>query len=117
MKVKCFYIAYDGEEFDTLADCEEYERHAMSLMDEFNRHVLLLDVMKRPLIYPVGLNIEGTIVWFHQAYGECSYININHKLSDDLIDFIDNKLGLIVPPNKIGLYMYDYNTDEWVSAN
>lgn len=117
MTVKYIYTAYDGREFDSLAKCAEYEDRAMSLMNEFNRHVLLLDMMKRPIICPTGANIEGTMTWFHQAYGNCVYMNINVKLSDELIAFIDNDLGLIIPPNKVGLYMYDYNDDEWVSAD
>lgn len=117
MIVKCSYIAYDGREFTSLAECTEYENHAISLMDEFNRRVLLLDTMKRPIISPTGTSIEGTMAWFHQAYGNCLYVNINSEMSNELISFIDNDLGLIFPPNKIGLYMYDYNEDEWVSAN
>lgn len=117
MTVKTTYIAYNGREFDSLTECVEYENHAMSLMNEFNRHVLLLDTMKRPILCPTGASIEGTMTWFHQAYGNCLYININMELSDDLINFIDNKLGLSFPPNKVGLYMYDYSEDEWVNAD
>ena len=117
MKVEVVYVAYDGEKFDSPTDCKEYESHAVSLMDELKNHMLLLDIMKRPMFCPTGLDIEGTLTWFHQAYGLCSYININTELSNDLIDFIDDDLGLIFPPNKVGLYKYDYDKDEWVSAD
>lgn len=117
MTVKCVYIAYDGKEFNSSAECTEYENHAVSLMDEFNRRVLLLDTMKRPMICPTGVNIENTMAWFHQVYGNCVYMNINTELSDELITFLNNDLGLIIPPNKIGLYLYDYHDDEWVSVD
>ncbi len=117
MRVEVVYIAYDGERFDSPAECKEYENHVMSLMDEFKNHVLLLDTTKRPMLCPTGLDIEGTLTWFHQAYGLCSYVNIGVELSNDLISFIDDDLGLIFPPNKVGLYKYDYDSDEWVSAD
>lgn len=117
MRVEVVYVAYDGERFDSPTECKEYESRVVSLMDEFKNHVLLLDVMKRPILCPTGLSIEGTMTWFHQAYGNCLYININVTLSNALISFIDNDLGLIFPPNKVGLYRYDYFEDEWVSEN
>ena len=117
MTVKCIYVAYDGKEFDSLTECTEYEDRVISLMNEFNRHVLLLDMMKRPIICPAGASIEGTMTWFHQAYSNCVYMNINAELSDELITLLYDDLGLIIPPNKVGLYMYDCNDDEWVSAN
>ena len=117
MKVEVVYVAYDGNRFDSSAECEEYESRAISLMNEFNRHVLLLDTTKRPIICPTGIGIEDAMTWFYMAYGNCLYVNINAKLSDDLISFIDGDLGLIFPPNKVGLYKYDYDSDEWVSAD
>lgn len=117
MKVEVVYVAYDGNRFDSPAECKEYESRAISLMDEFKNHVLLLDSMKRPMLCPTGTTIEDTMAWFHQAYGFCSYLNINVELSHDLIAFIDHEQGLIFPPNKVGLYMYDYDEDEWVSAD
>lgn len=117
MRTVTVYYAYDGTEFNDSAECQEYESRAISVMDEFKNHVLLLDAMKRPILYPTGLDIECILAWFHRAYGECLYININVELSNDLITFIDNDLGLIFPPNKVGLYRYDYDEDEWVSAD
>jgi len=117
MTVEVTYVAYDGERFDSLEECKEYENRAISLMDEFKTHVLLLDTIKRPIYCPTGTTIEGTMAWFHQAYGNCLYLNINAELSDDLFDFIDDNLGVIFPENKVGLYKYDYDADEWVSAD
>ena len=117
MKVKVVYIAYDGHKFDSPAECKAYERRATSLMYEFNRHVLLLDERKHPIICPTGVKIEDVMTWFYMAWDNCLYININAKLSDDLITFIDCNFGLFFPPNKIGLYKYDYHDDEWVSAD
>lgn len=117
MRVEVVYIAYDGERFDSPAECKEYEGRVISLMDEFKNHVLLLDIMKRPILCPAGTTIEGTLTWFHQAYGNCEYVNIGVELSNDLITFIDDDFGLIFPPNKVGLYRYDYDKDEWVSAD
>lgn len=117
MKVEVVYVAYDGNKFDSPAECKEYESRAISLMNEFNRHVLLLTASKRPIICPTGIGIEDALTWFHMAYGQCVYMNINAKLSNDLISFMNNDLGLIFPPNKVGLYRYDYDTDEWVSAD
>ena len=117
MRTVTVYYAYDGTEFNDSAECQEYESRAISLMNEFISHVLLLDVTKRPIICPTGIGIEDAITWFNYAYGNCLYININVELSKDLISFIDNDLGLIFPPNKVGLYRYDYFEDEWVSAD
>lgn len=117
MKIITTYAAYDGTEFDSAAECEEYESRAISLMNEFKNHVLLLDMMKRPMFCPTGLDIEGTMAWFNLAYQQCLYVNINAELSGDFIAFINDDLGLIFPPNKIGLYKYDYDSDEWVSAD
>jgi len=117
MKIKVIYVAYDGKRFDSPTECKAHENRAISFMNEFNDHVLLLDIMKRPIFCPTGFNIEGFMTWFHQAYGECSYININAELSHDFINFLDFDLGLIFPKNKVGLYKYDYDEDEWVSAD
>jgi len=117
MRTVTVYYAYDGTVFNSATECKKYERYAISLMDEFKNHVLLLDMMKRPMFCPTGLDIEGTMAWFHMTYSNCLYVNINVELSNDLIDFINNNLGLIFPPNKVGLYRYDYDTDEWVSAD
>lgn len=117
MRVEVTYVAYDGNTFDSPAECKEYESHAISLMNELKSHVLFLDVMKRPMLCPSGLDIEGTMAWFHQVYGNCVYVNIGVELSNDLVDFIDCDLGLLFPPNKVGLYRYDYDEDEWVSEN
>lgn len=117
MKVEVVYVAYDGNRFDSPAECKEYEGRAISLMDELKNHVLLLSVTKRPILCPAGATIEDTMAWFHMAYGNCLYVNINTELSNDLINFIDEDLGLIFPPNKVGLYRYDYDEDEWVSAD
>ena len=111
------YVAYDGTRFNSLAECKEYENRAVSFMDEFNNHVLLLDMMGRPIFYPTGFDIKGFMAWFHHAYGECSYININTELSNDFINFINFDLGIIFPENKVGLYKYDYDKGEWVSAD
>lgn len=117
MKVEVVYVAYDDTRFSSPAECKEYENHAMSLMNEFNDHVLLLDMTKRPILRPAGFNIEGVLTWFHDAYGNCSYVYINTKLSDDLITFIEHNLGLYFPKNEVGLYKYDFYDDEWVSAD
>lgn len=117
MKVEVVYVAYDGNRFDSPAECKEYENRAISLMDELKNHVLLLDVMKRPILCPTDATIEGTMTWFHMAYSDCVYVNIGVELSNDLIAFIDDDLGLIFPPNKVGLYKYDYDNYEWVSAD
>ena len=117
MTVKYIYIACDGREFNSLTECTKYENYVLSLMNEFNSHVLLLDTMKHPILCPTGFNVEGMMTWFHHAYGNCVYMNINTELSNELITFIDNDLCLVFPPNKIGLYKYDYNDDEWVSAD
>lgn len=117
MKVEVVYVACDGTKFSSPAKCKEYENHIVSLINEFNRHVLLLTATKRPIICPTGIGIEDAMTWFHMAYSNCVYVNINTELSNDLIAFIDENLGLIFPPNKVGLYKYDYDTDEWVSAD
>ena len=117
MKVEVVYVAYDGKRFDSPAECKMYENHAMSLMNEFNDHVLLLDMTNRPILCPICVDIEGMLTWFHYAYGNCSYVYINTKLSDDLIDFINYHCGFSFPENKVGLYKYDYDEDEWVSAD
>ncbi len=117
MKIEVVYVAYDGEKFDSPAECEEYENRAVSLMNEFNRHVLFLDMNKSLILCPSGVSIEEIMTWFNQAYGECSYLNINTELSNELISFINNDLGWMFPPNKVGLYKYDYYEGEWVSAD
>jgi len=116
MKVEVVYIAYDGNKFDSPVECKEYEDRALSLMNELKSHTIFFDAMKQPILCHATA-IENIMAWFYMAFTECWYININMELSDDLIDFIEDDLGLIFPPNKVGLYKYDYNEDEWVSAD
>ena len=117
MKIEVVYVAYDGKRFNSSEECKAYENRAISFINEFNNHILLLDTMKRPIFYPTGLDIEGFMIWFNRAYGACSYININAELSNGFINFIDFDLGIIFPENKVGLYKYDYDSEEWVSAD
>ena len=116
MKVEVVYVAYDGNRFDSPAECKEYEDRALSLMNELKSHTIFLDAMKRPILCSATA-IENIMAWFYMAYDNCLYININVKLSNDLINFIDGDLGLSFPPNKVGLYKYDYDSSEWVSVD
>lgn len=117
MKIEVVYVAYDGEKFSSPAECKEYENHAISLLNEFNSHVLLLDIMKRPIFCRKSFNIEDMITWLHNAFSDCSYVHINTELSNDLITFINDYLRFIFPQNKVGLYKYDYYDNEWVSTD
>ena len=116
MKVEVVYVAYDGNRFDSPVECKEYENRALSLMNELKSHTIFLDAMKHPILCSATA-IENIMAWFYMAYAECLYVNINVELSDDLINFIDGDLGMIFPPNKVGLYKYNYNEDEWVSVD
>ena len=117
MKVEVVYVAYDDTRFNSPAECKEYENRARTLMNEFNSHVLLMDMHKSLILCPGGLDLEEMITWFQIAFPNCEYININTVLSNDVITFIKHYFGFSFPENKVGLYKYDYYEDEWVSAD
>ena len=54
MKIEVVYVAYDGKRFNSSEECKAYENRAVSFINEFNSHILLLDTMKRPIFYPTG---------------------------------------------------------------
>lgn len=117
MKVEVVYVAYDDTRFNSPEECKEYENHAKTLMNEFNDHVLLMDMHKSLILCPGGLDLEIMMEWLYHAFGNCSYVYINTKLPDDVIAFIEHNFGFSFPENKVGLYKYDYYEDEWVSAD
>lgn len=117
MKMRIVYYAYDDTEFPTREACEEYERHAMYHLNTFIRCTECLDRNSAPLYCPAGLDIDEALDWINDTLQECAYIKIKELVPPDTLTFINNELGYYLPDNKIGLYKYDYENDEWVKVD
>lgn len=85
------YVADDGTQFDTEAECRKYEAHLDSVQGSF-------------IMYGDDLRLVST-------WNECYYIDIldNYK---DVAQYFSDVLGIVLDDGVIrcnGLYMYDEN--------
>ena len=116
MKIITTYVAYDGKEFDTREACESYECLAWQIIDKANDTYAFYDA-HYDRIWPVYKTIEDWINWFNAVTDTCDYVRVRAIPSRELHKFIYRNIGDCLPEHKIGWFKYDYNTNEWVSAD
>ena len=117
MRTVTVYYAYDGTEFYNPEECKEYERPAMYHINQWNRCCIFFDNNMDYMILAPGLDIEETLDYFYEMLGKCTYIKINEKIPSESYNFLTEILDYYLPGNEVGLYRYDYDEDEWVSAD
>ena len=117
MRIVTVYYAYDGTEFYSEEECREYERPAIYHINQWNRCCSFFDRTMNLIYFPAGMDIDEALDWFYEMLEECEYIKINEKIPSDSFDFLTIIIDYYLPENEVGLYKYDYTTDEWVSAN
>lgn len=117
MKTVTVYYAYDDTEFFTREECEAYEGQAMYHINQWNRCCVFFDKDMNTIYLPAGMDIEEALDWLNETLQECEYMEIVEQIPDESFKFIDEQLGYVLPENKIGLYMYDYDYDGWVSVS
>ena len=117
MRTVTVYYAYDGTEFYDSEECKEYERPAMYHINQWNRCCSFFDNDMNLIYLPAGLDVEEALDWFNKMLEECQYIKINEKIPADSLDFLIETIGYYLPENEVGLYRYNYATEEWVSID
>ena len=116
MKIITTYVAYDDKEFDTREACKSYECLAWQIIDKANDAYAFYDA-HYDRIWPVYKTIEDWINWFDTVTDTCDYVRVRAIPSRELHKFIYRIIGDCLPEHKIGWFKYDYNTNEWVSAD
>lgn len=117
MKVITTYVAYDDKEFDNPSDCKAYEEQAQEMVYEANNAFLFFDKDMNRLWPFNGVSIEEWLKWFDAVIDTCDYVRVRAIPSRELHKFIYRNIGACLPEHKIGWFKYDYNTNEWVSAD
>ena len=118
MKVITTYVAYDDKEFDNPSDCKAYEDIAREWIDEANDTYRFFDKDMNRFWPPIdNEDIETWLKWFDAIVDTCDYVSINAIPSCELHKFIYRNIGACLPEHEIGWFKYDYNTNEWVSAD
>ena len=117
MKIITTYIAYDDKEFDNLSDCEVYENEAKKMVCEANNAYAFFDKDMNRLWPSTIMDIEEYLRWFDSVTDTCDYVRVRAIPSRELHKFIYRNVGACLPEHKVGWFKYDYNKNEWVSAN
>ena len=111
MTKKTIYIANDGTEFETKAECEYYE----------NRYMMLIDtpdmVFFNENLEPLTKHITDDYSWcdlFENSY----YINIPSvecftQLIDAYDEFLDMSFASYDSKDMLGLWRYNYVSERW----
>lgn len=115
MKTKTLYIAYDGTEFINKNECRAYEERARKHINELVNIYTFCDKNKN-VIFPFYDSIEEYLQWFDSTTDTCEYIIVHKDLSREAHQFLYENIGGCIP-EKEGFYKYDWNKNEWVSAD
>ena len=115
MKTMTLYIAYDDTEFTDENECRAYEEKAYNCINELVDTYTFYDKNKH-IIFPVRDSIEEYLQWFDFATDDCEYIRVYKNLSRETHKFLWENIGCSIPEEK-GFYKYDWNKNEWVSAD
>ena len=116
MKEVKVYVAFDDEEFDTKAECEEYEKAAYDKLVELSECYSFYDENMNLFIAPVSekSDVETMVEWVDDVYNGSEYVRMKQTPPEYVMRFLYNHLGYILPEEDCGLYRYNMNDDEWV---
>jgi hypothetical protein len=118
------FIADDGKIFDTMDECEEYEKMSSvgkEIAQLWNKYITMYDIegtVKIP-----RANWTDTTEFFHEVtelimenYNTCAFIDISSACKGwlEICNFLYDEYGLILPDD-VGLWRYDIENEEWVS--
>lgn len=115
MKIMTLYIAYDDTEFTDENECRIHELKAYEYINELMNTYTFYDKAKN-IIFPAYDSIEEFFQWFDSTIDKCEYIAVHKDLSREAHNFLWRNIGACVPEEK-GFYKYDWNKNEWVSAD
>lgn len=112
--MKLIYEAYDGEQFDTEKECEQYEEATWEIIREIESAIELYDKGMRRLLTVVNHTIEVWLDSFELFYCDKSeYLRLIKPLSMAGRMFLMENLGLADIPEQRGLYKYSLDEFNW----
>ena len=114
MKTRTIYVAFDDEEFDTEEECREYEEEKNSYLEEFVSAYSLFDKNMKPYTFQ-RKELEDSVITLEDAIGCCEYVHVKQVPSKEALDFLEEHVAYVLPPQEIGWYRWDYNSSDWVS--
>ena len=109
------YIAYDDTEFTDESECRAYEEEARGHVNELMDTYTFYD-KNNCVIIPDCDEVGEYLQWFYSTIDDCEYIAVHKDLSREAHKFLYQGINIYVPEEK-GFYKYDWNKNEWVSAN
>ena len=115
MRTMTLYIAYDDTEFTNEAECRAYEEKAYNCVCELIDAYTFFDKRKNIIFLPGCNDIVEYLYWFGNVTDDCEYIKVDKNLSQETRVFLWRNIGRI--PEEKGFYKYNWNKNEWVSAN
>ena len=116
MKTMTLYIAYDDTEFTDESECRAYEEEAENFLEELDYTYNFYDKDGNIILPICDDTIEDYLEWFDATTDKCEYIRIYKNVSRELHNFLRRNISACIPEEK-GFYKYNWNKNEWVSAN
>ncbi len=116
VKTMTLYIAYDDTEFTDESECRAYEEEAENFLEELDYAYNFYDKDGNIILPICDDTIEDYLEWFDATTDKCEYIRVYKNVSRELHNFLRRNISACVPEEK-GFYKYDWNKNEWVSAN
>lgn len=110
---KTVYVADDGKEFETEAECVEYEQH--SIIESVLKGITLYDSYEEKTIANF-VNLKD----FHEKYNNSrfSFLIIKDCVNEDNLLEFENifyyHFGMHIPQHT-GIYCWDNDTEEWIT--
>lgn len=110
---KTVYVADDGKEFETEAECVEYEQH--SVIESVLKGITLYDSYEEKTIANF-VNLKD----FHEKYNNSrfSFLIIKDCVNEDNLLEFENifyyHFGMHIPQHT-GIYCWDNDTEEWIT--
>jgi len=116
MKKVTVYYAYDDTEFYDEDECMRYEQKAIDIMVKAKEVFTFYDENMNVMSWYVNDNVDDLLNEFENIYDHCTYIKVNED-NEEVIRFIYNQTGSLVPNEGEGLYKYGWNVSEWAKIN
>lgn len=114
-KVITYYVACDGEEFNSIERCREHEQKCLNTLREIKETYTFYDAAGN-VIQIADYDAEALIDDLEAACKECEKIAVRHDVSYTAAKLLYNISGIVLPDDA-GIYKYDFDHWTWESVS
>lgn len=105
------YVAFDGEEFSSIARCRAYEQKYWNAFIEIRDAYTFYNAKGDIISIPV-YDIETLLSDLEAAYQESAKIDVLHDVPHKTLKYFYDTTGIALPEDA-GVYKYDCNRYMW----